>query len=278
MKYRREPEFKNFGCRKKEGDGRSLNEKLLDFLSTPTLIKATNTMKKLFLYALALFSTLVLWSFLFLFIMKIFGEDPHPLLQLFGFFLSFTGAVAFFKLIKKQLPPWYEPEEDKPDDPEKLLKTLEAIKQTASSIKSQSSSYGQNQEFSPYSHYDTEERRWRIVGTNHEEREEYILKNRDVIRSEAILSREFALDKDPNAIAAVHNGKVLGFIAREHAAVLAPVFDKYHDKINYSFNLWIGRKGQLIGLFVRIHTRFKVAKSELNDAVKKCEEIAYRDN
>lgn len=38
MKYRREPKFQNFGCRKKEGDGRSLDEKMLDFLPTPTLL------------------------------------------------------------------------------------------------------------------------------------------------------------------------------------------------------------------------------------------------
>lgn len=233
-------------------------------------------MKKLFIYFLALFATLLLWSFLLALLVHIVGEDAGILLQLIATLFSFAGAYGFFRLLKTQLPPWYDPNQDKPDDPEKLQESFTAIKNSLSSRKP-STQYKDDTEFSPYSHYDPVEARWRIVGTNHEDRAEYILKNQETIRLETELSRKFALDKDPNAIAAVHNGKIIGFIAKEHAAILAPVFDKYPDKIRYSFNVWIGKKGQLIGLFVRIHTRFKVAKGDLNAAVEKCKELAYKE-
>lgn len=214
-----------------------------------------------------------------LFIVKIFGIK-NEFLEFIAFLISMPGAIAFFKLIKKQLPPWYEEEQDKPDDPEKIQESIKAIKDSISTIKREYSKHSDNREekFSPFSHYDPEERRWRVVGTNHENRTEYILQNSESIPYEATLSREFALDKDPNAIAVVHNGKVIGFIAKEHAAILAPVFDKYPDKIRYSFKIWIGQKGQLVGLFVRMHTRFKVAKEEFNAAVQKCEELAYKEH
>lgn len=235
-------------------------------------------MKKLFLYALALFSTLVFWGLSLGFFMKAFG-DINSFLDFVAFLLSMACSIAFFKFIKKQLPPWYEKEQDKPDNPEEIQQSIKAIKNSISTIKREykRNLHDQEEKFTPYSHYDPEERRWRVMGTNHENRTEYILQNSESIPYEATLSREFALDKDPNAISIVHNGKVIGFIAKEHAAILAPVFDKYPDKIRYSFNIWIGQRGQLVGLFVRMHTRFKVAKEEFNAAVKKCEELAYKE-
>ena len=130
--------------------------------------------------------------------------------------------------------------------------------------------------FSPKAGYDPDNKRWRVVGTNYEDRERYIIDNRYDIECGVSFSREIAIDKDPNAIAVLHNEKVLGFFAKEYAEILAPVFDKHGDKIRHSVSLWINQDDELIGLYIRLHTRFKVSRDEFKAAVDKCTEIANR--
>lgn len=130
--------------------------------------------------------------------------------------------------------------------------------------------------FSPFSHYNPDERQWRITGTKYEDREKYIIENAESIKDGVSFRRDIALEFDPNAIAVVHNEKVLGFFPKEHAAILAPVFDKHADKIRHSVNVWINERGDLMGLYVRLSTRFNVAKGDFKEAVEKCTEIANR--
>lgn len=133
-----------------------------------------------------------------------------------------------------------------------------------------------DEDFTPFSKYDPVERRFRLVGTNHEGRKQYILDHKEEIEDEGIsFSREHALDKDPNAIAVLHNGHVLGFIAAEYAAILAPFFDAHREDIRYTFSIWVGRSGQLVGFYIRLSVSKHATKGEFKALIEQCKELAY---
>lgn len=206
--------------------------------------------KVVFFIALSVGVCWVAWQ-----ILDLFGFGTFGKLSICAISVVLSAAKFFSDEINKQSEKQSESDEDDPFD---------------------ETNEDNSQKFSLFSPYDPVERRWRITGTKYEEREAYIIQNAESIKDGVSFRRDIALEFDPNAIAVMHNDKVLGFFPKEHAAILAPVFDKHADKIRHSVSVWINERQEFKGLYIRLSTRFKSSKDDFKEAVDKCAELAHR--
>lgn len=135
-----------------------------------------------------------------------------------------------------------------------------------------------DEDFNAFSKYNPIENRFRLTGTNWENRNQYIIEHKEEIENDGIsLSREHSLDKDKNAIAFVHKDKVLGFIPAEYAAIIAPFIDAHREDIRFSYSIWIGRKGEMMGFFIRFSVLKHATKDEFKEIIEACKELAYTE-
>ena len=125
-----------------------------------------------------------------------------------------------------------------------------------------------NGSFKAFAPFNPERLEFCLVGLSHENRRDYIRAHAEKIEQEAVISRKEALDKDKNAVALVHNGKVCGFISRDYAPFVAKLLDRKGDEIVVNTHVWIGSSSEAI--YLNFQATTKSAKQELQKMLLKC--------
>lgn len=122
--------------------------------------------------------------------------------------------------------------------------------------------------FKAFAPFNPERLEFCLVGLSYENRRDYIRAHAEEIEKEAVISRKEALDKDKNAVALVHNGKVCGFISRDYAPFVAKLLDHKGDEIVVNTHVWIGSSAEAI--YLNFQATTKSAKQELQKMLLKC--------